>query len=124
MNISYVYIKTPAILHLKDVDFSWVLGSGSNLGKGGFWPIRVKYLLHQPAKRKSEGVWEVLYSTLLCTNLFDIFGYLMYGCFQYLQTYFCCIHRWTKTCAYLLEWVYIISKIPKCVTEFVDVMLY
>jgi len=55
MNTSCVYIKTSAILHLKDVDFSWVLGSGSNLDKGGFRPTRVKYLLHQPAKRKSEG---------------------------------------------------------------------
>jgi len=54
MNTSCVYIKTPTILYFKVVDFSWVLGSGSNLDKDGFWPIRVKYLLHQPAKGKSE----------------------------------------------------------------------
>ena len=52
MNTSCVYIKATAILYFKVVDFSWVLGSGSNLDKDGFWPIRVKYLLHQPAKEK------------------------------------------------------------------------
>jgi len=34
MNTSYVHIKAPAILHLKDVDFPWVLGVRSQPRQG------------------------------------------------------------------------------------------